>query len=349
MPAFDSTTTHQTAQTDAPAQHADWFNAAGVALEGTVTWFIDSAAHVFQPKSAMTLGLGAATGYGLRTMQLYEGLQPVGWMIGAAMTYSFAVDMLPNLSDSWNAFTDVAHHPENEAKDRKVFEKSLGAFAFDGALFGAGSAVGGKMANSALIGEGKPFVRIPTLRDEAPLRSNAVYRQTDPLVDLYNNGSRSVVSIRRVYDTATGGKELSSAIGTGVLATADGDILTNAHVANSLNEVLAAQTSNGDSYLLKPHVFDYENDLAVLKPVYDWPGGKTYPVARFAETDPAVGEPVAAIGYPMNSSWRARYLSPGKYTGTDSYLQLLRQPLDPQLPYKQNVVSASTLPGTEFP
>src|SRR5262249_31631572 len=95
--------------------------------------------------------------------------------------------------------------------------------------------------------------------------------------------------------------------------------------------------------------FDYENDLAVLRPAFQWPGGRAYPVAKFAAAEPAVGDPVAAVGYPLNSSLKARYISPGTYTGPKPGLGLLRETVDTSLPWEQNIVAEPSLPGTFKP
>lgn len=92
---------------------------------------------------------------------------------------------------------------------------------------------------------------------------------------------------------------VGSAIGTGIIMTSDGYILTNAHViegGNSCTVVL----SSGESYEVKLVGFDSAQDIAVLKAE-----ARGLPAAEFGSSDSlSVGDKVYAIGNPLGVELR---------------------------------------------
>ncbi len=85
-------------------------------------------------------------------------------------------------------------------------------------------------------------------------------------------------------------------VGTGVILTPDGEILTNAHVvvdASKVRVVLDGQSEPVDAKVLG---LDVGNDLALLKIE-----GKDLPVMQLADSDTVeLGQPVVAIGYALD-------------------------------------------------
>ena len=104
---------------------------------------------------------------------------------------------------------------------------------------------------------------------------------------IYQKVSPSIVSIE-----AVSAQEYST--GTGVILTADGYIITNAHVVAGAGEV---NVSTWDNYVFSASLvgFDAQEDLAVLKVEAQ---GLT--PAEFGDSSAlSIGDPVAAIGDPL--------------------------------------------------
>lgn len=128
--------------------------------------------------------------------------------------------------------------------------------------------------------------------------------------EVYQAVSPAVVTILADVD------EVSMSMGTGVLFTSDGFLLTNYHVVEgaadchvmlSTGEIQQAQYIGGDEY----------NDLAVLKIQ-----GEGYPAASFGESDwVEVGDSVYAIGTPLELDLYATFTS-GMVSGLNRYVTL---------------------------
>lgn len=123
----------------------------------------------------------------------------------------------------------------------------------------------------------------------------------------YSESHGSVLSIQEVYErvnpcTVTVATRLpggGAIIGTGVIFTSDGYILTNAHVITGGNECYVVRDT-GTSYAAKLVGYDAEKDLAVIK--IDAHG---LPTAEFGDSDAlTVGDTVYAIGNPLGAELR---------------------------------------------
>lgn len=100
----------------------------------------------------------------------------------------------------------------------------------------------------------------------------------------------SVVTI----DAFGGGGE---AIGTGIIVTSDGEILTNNHVVENSNDVRVRLAGATSSLKAKVLATDPGNDMALLKITEK----VQLTAATFADPDSiAVGDPVVAVGYALN-------------------------------------------------
>jgi putative serine protease PepD len=106
----------------------------------------------------------------------------------------------------------------------------------------------------------------------------------------------SVVTI-----SADVGDDGAESVGTGIITTSDGEIVTNAHVVAGAREIrvrLSGETEPREARLLAA---DSGNDLALLRIA-----GSGFPAARFA--DPAaisVGDEVVAIGFALDLDGQA--------------------------------------------
>ena len=112
-------------------------------------------------------------------------------------------------------------------------------------------------------------------------------------VEIYQKVNPSVVTV--VTETDTG-----SSVGTGVIMTPDGYIITNAHVISGGRKCWVALDSGAslDAMLVG---YDEDEDLAVLKAV----AAKNLPPAEFGDSETLqVGERVYAIGNPLGIELR---------------------------------------------
>jgi putative serine protease PepD len=104
----------------------------------------------------------------------------------------------------------------------------------------------------------------------------------------------SVVTVSSVIDN---GQLSGEAVGTGVIISADGEILTNNHVIAGGGDVHVRFSGNTEPTPATVVATDPDNDLALLRVDV----GADLPVATFA--DPAsihIGEPVVAIGFALD-------------------------------------------------
>ena len=92
----------------------------------------------------------------------------------------------------------------------------------------------------------------------------------------------------------------SASVGTGVIMTADGYVITNAHVISG-GETCWVVLANGMDYTAQLVGYDSDEDLAVLK----LENAQDLPVAEFGNSDLAVvGDRVYAIGNPLGIELR---------------------------------------------
>ena len=132
--------------------------------------------------------------------------------------------------------------------------------------------------------QGDPSVRLACRDPQGqPLTAQEVYAKVNP----------SVVTV--VSEQSEG-----ASIGTGVIMTSDGYIITNAHVISGGKSCWVA-LDTGVTYEVNLVGFDEEEDLAVLKADPQNP----LPAAEFGNSDLlTVGDPVYAIGNPLGVELR---------------------------------------------
>jgi putative serine protease PepD len=103
----------------------------------------------------------------------------------------------------------------------------------------------------------------------------------------------SVVAISR---SGLDGSVWSSASGTGLVITSDGEILTNAHVVGEASEVNVRLAGEREPRRAAVVAVDAPNDLALLRVEVDG----LDPAEFAAPDDVAIGQPVVAIGYALD-------------------------------------------------
>lgn len=137
--------------------------------------------------------------------------------------------------------------------------------------------------------EGSGEITIPTwpVGQNVSLTIRREHGETLSAQDLYRRVNPSVVMVLAQV-------EEGASVGTGVIFSADGYLLTNYHVLEGGSDCLVIR-DNGTQYAAKYVAGDPDHDLAVLK--VDAEG---LPAAEFGDSDTlTVGDPVYAIGNPL--------------------------------------------------
>ena len=134
--------------------------------------------------------------------------------------------------------------------------------------------------------------RLPNT-DQVKLRYNESHGEALTIQEIYQKVNPSTVTV------LTGNRDGSAMVGTGVIFTEDGFILTNAHVIAGGSECYVV-LDTGENHRARLLGLDEEKDLAVIKI-----SAKGLPAAEFGDSDAlTVGDPVYAIGNPLGVELR---------------------------------------------
>ena len=134
--------------------------------------------------------------------------------------------------------------------------------------------------------------RLPNT-DKVKLRYSEMHGKELSIQEIYQKVNPSTVTV------LTGMSDGSAMVGTGVIFTEDGFILTNAHVIAGGSECYVV-LDTGENHRARLLGLDEEKDLAVIK--IDATG---LPAAEFGDSDAlTVGDPVYAIGNPLGVELR---------------------------------------------
>ena len=134
--------------------------------------------------------------------------------------------------------------------------------------------------------------RLPNT-DKVKLRYSETHGKALTIQEIYQKVNPSTVTV------LTGMNDGSGMVGTGVIFTSDGYILTNAHVIAGGSECYVV-LDTGENYRAWLLGLDEEKDLAVIKI-----NAKDLPAAEFGDSDAlTVGDPVYAIGNPLGVELR---------------------------------------------
>ncbi len=134
-------------------------------------------------------------------------------------------------------------------------------------------------AQSGLVLENKPDVS-DTLSEDGSLTTAQIQKKVRPSVV-------GVIKYQAAYPFTAAGE------GSGIIMSADGYIVTNAHVVSDADEI-GVVLANGEDYVAQLVGIDTKTDLAVLKIE-----AENLSYAEFGNSDQLeVGEKAVAIGYP---------------------------------------------------
>ena len=122
-------------------------------------------------------------------------------------------------------------------------------------------------------------------------------RETLPAVDVAAVAALVGPSVVTISADVEGGLgELGQSVGTGVITTSDGEILTNAHVVEGASEIRVRLAGESEPRMATLLADDIGNDLALLRIE-----GDNDPAAEFAGADSIqIGDEVVAIGFALD-------------------------------------------------
>jgi len=116
-------------------------------------------------------------------------------------------------------------------------------------------------------------------------------------IDVFAVASAVAPSVVTISADITGDFESGEAVGTGVIVSAEGEILTNAHVVEGATEVRIRLAGNTEPIVAEIVATDPGNDLALLQVDVD----KPLPAVEFASPDDVrLGDDVVAIGFALD-------------------------------------------------
>jgi len=116
-------------------------------------------------------------------------------------------------------------------------------------------------------------------------------------IDVYSVATAVAPSVVTISADITGEFESGEAVGTGVIVSAEGEILTNAHVVAGATAVRVRLAGNTEPIVAQIAAVDPGNDLALLRVDV----GKPLPAVTFAAPeDIRLGDEVVAIGFALD-------------------------------------------------
>lgn len=157
---------------------------------------------------------------------------------------------------------------------------------------------------AAVAGLAGAVVGVVLTDDGGSSGSSTVVTAPRPDGSVTNGGTTQVAkvadavapSVVTISATVSSGFGAGESVGTGVVISSDGDILTNAHVVEGANTVQVRLMNETEPRTGRVLASDAENDLALVK--IDVTG---LTAAVFADPESTkLGDPVIAIGYALN-------------------------------------------------
>lgn len=172
---------------------------------------------------------------------------------------------------------------------------SLGCWAYEGGAGQGGSNNGDILWNDVIQDEDGAHISIE--RAEHGVGVSVAVSEAEPqgltIQEIYEKVNRSTVTVVATEDG------ISASIGTGVILTEDGYILTNTHVIED-SKSCSVLLSTGQKLEAKLVGYDADRDIAVLKVA-----GENLPAAAIGKSgELSVGDTVYAIGNPLGLELR---------------------------------------------
>ncbi len=224
-------------------------------------------------------------GGGLKVFLWFLGVVAAGLLI-SFLYFSVHPDLLDNgVSASSSSSQEAGQNPSSSASSgfNGTLPKDPNA-----ASSGSGSVIGG--VNGDGTDQNSAGITTEKKPSGTPLTAPVVYKKL----------IQSVVGVETTIQNAGTNGESETGEGTGIVATSDGYILTNAHVVNySRSNSVKVVMHDNKTYQAKTVGFDKTSDLAVLKI-----NATGLSPATFGNVDEMeIGEQVLAIGNPGGLSF----------------------------------------------
>lgn len=160
----------------------------------------------------------------------------------------------------------------------------IGVVAFGAAL--AGAVIGNRLDDTPTAGDATSNVAAPPLEVAAPRDAS----DQGP-VDVASVADYIAPAVVTISADVTGG----TSVGTGVIISGDGEIITNSHVVADAAEVRVRLTGESEPREVSVLAADPGNDLALLRM-----DGDGFQAATFADPDSVrLGDQVVAVGFAL--------------------------------------------------
>lgn len=161
------------------------------------------------------------------------------------------------------------------------------------AVVASASAVAGALIGSRLE---RSAQAPPVIASERPIEVAAPRVEPLPSIDVAAVAARIAPSVVTISADIESGPRQGGSVGTGIIITSDGEVVTNAHVIDGASQIrvrLAGETEPRPATLIGS---DSSNDLALLRIA-----GDDFPTVTFAEPESAaIGDEVVAIGFALD-------------------------------------------------
>ncbi len=124
--------------------------------------------------------------------------------------------------------------------------------------------------------DGESFIVVPTtsgnpVTNAAPAANQPAEGDPHGPIDVFSVASAVAPSVVTISADITGGFESGEAVGTGIIVSAEGEILTNAHVVDGATAVRVRLAGNTEPIDAEVAAVDTGNDLALLQVDVDKP------------------------------------------------------------------------------
>lgn len=136
----------------------------------------------------------------------------------------------------------------------------------------------------------------PTLASQQPIEVAAPRAETLPSIDVAAVAAELAPSVVTISADIESGPRRGGSVGTGIIITSDGEIVTNSHVVEGASEIRVRLAGETEPRLATLIGADPGNDLALLRIA-----GDGFPTVTFADSDSvAIGDEVIAIGFALD-------------------------------------------------
>jgi len=214
-----------------------------------------------------------------------------GWSQPSAWASPTTVELIPHEPQAAAAASPPPSPVGSTPTPRRRWPRRLGlGVAFVVAMVGAGAV--GALLQARLEPDPTP----PQRASDVALDIGAARADSLPAIDVAAVADFVAPSVVTVSADVEGPLGAGGSIGTGVITTSDGEILTNAHVVEGATEIRVRLAGETEPRLATLLAADAGNDLALLRIA-----GDDFVPATFADPDSMrIGDDAVAIGFALD-------------------------------------------------